>query len=394
MGITKFNIVAKGTTKKTSKGVKEIPGKAPEAYFDLPLATFAGTKIAIDGDWFAHKKRSAANATIALRHNPMMGPIPQEQVTQEWLRQAVSFVSALYYHNVTPVFVFDGPAPELKFKTQKARKDSTKKTQTEIEILEAEIQAYRENSAGSILDQPPKELIDRWKKKVSWHAVFSKQDVAVYRELLKSLGVPVLQSTTEGERLAAMLAVDGLVSAVFSRDTDVLIHGAPLVITDLTEGKSTWTCSCVRVDLIRRGFNMTQEELVDFAIAAECDYNDGIPTVGEAKIYPLMKAARFIENIPRINPKLDISQLNFLACRKLFEYRPAADLCKGKLVLEVNRQALSENYSWLEGQHLEGICHLVIQALEHLRPVEESSLRQLALEPGVKYHPRSQFVLV
>jgi 5'-3' exonuclease len=381
MGIENFNQIAKTY--------------AANAFFQIPLAAFSGRRIAIDGNWYSHKDKSVSTRVVTKRHNVMTGPVPQDKVNDDWFRRAISFVSLLYYHNITPVFIFDGKAPDLKYETQKSRKQVTEKRQSKIDELEEQIDAYRAMAQnGSILDQPPADLIAQYKKLVSAQVTFSPDDRAVYRQLLQSIGVPVLQSTTEGERLASMLALDGLVDAVHSTDTDVVVHGCPLLITEIVEVGAVWMCQCVRVDYIRQGFNMTQEELVDFAIAAECDYNDGIPGIGAKKIFPLMSRARFIENIPSCDPTLDISKLKFAACRKLFEYVPPQEICEdrlydeqGKLMLEVNKAAMMENYDWLTQIHLEGLCYSLSQAMSHLLggTSQSSTLRELNLSPPVRY---------
>lgn len=383
MGIEGFNSIAKT--------------RAESAFFNLPLSAFSGTRIAVDGNWFMHNKRKAANAKVTLRYNPMTGPLDQSKVTETWFRDTIEFVSVMYYNNIIPVFVFDGKAPALKFNTQKSRKKAESKNAAKILDLEAQINVYREASGGSILDQPPKSLIDDYKKAISWHVIFTTEDIRDYKQLLRSIGVPVLQSTTEGERLASMLAVDGLVSAVYSTDTDVNVHGAPLSIIDIDRDMKF--CSCVRVDYIRKGLGMTHDEFVDLCIAAECDYNDGIPGAGEKRIQEIMGKSRFIEYIPYFyGDKYDISTLNYLGSRKLFEYVNPQTICQDPLNLDLNIGCLQEHYEWLESRHLEGLCYSVGQAMTHVSETCGSSvgetLKQLNLEPGARYKARVPFVVL
>ena len=58
--------------------------------------------------------------------------------------------------------------------------------------------------------------------------------VAEARELLRLLGLPVVQAPSEGEAQAAHMARTGRVWAAASKDYDTLLFGAPRLLRFLT----------------------------------------------------------------------------------------------------------------------------------------------------------------
>ena len=64
----------------------------------------------------------------------------------------------------------------------------------------------------------------------------SRDMVAEARELLRLLGLPVIQAPSEGEAQAAHIARSGRAWAAASKDYDTLLFGAPRLLRFLTIG--------------------------------------------------------------------------------------------------------------------------------------------------------------
>uniref|UniRef100_A0A3B5LP69 Zgc:110269 n=1 Tax=Xiphophorus couchianus TaxID=32473 RepID=A0A3B5LP69_9TELE len=114
-------------------------------------------------------------------------------------------------------------------------------------------------------------------------------------ELLKRMGVPVIQAPGDAEAQCARLVRDRVVDAVASEDMDTLPFGANVLIRQLNAKKD----KVVEYSLPRllEKLQITHEELVDLCILLGCDYCDKIPGLGPKKALTLIQKHRTIENV-------------------------------------------------------------------------------------------------
>jgi 5'-3' exonuclease len=113
----------------------------------------------------------------------------------------------------------------------------------------------------------------------------------------------------------AQLAKDGLVSAVYTRDTDALACLAPVVLTGL-DGNYFKE---IRLGDILERLQLTKESWIDLCVMCGTDFNSNIPRIGPIKAYYLIKTSGSIDSIA--DSGLDTAPLNHVRVRELFDHR-------------------------------------------------------------------------
>lgn len=191
--------------------------------------------------------------------------------------EVTTHLAGLFYRTIhllslgiKPVFVFDGPFPEIR--------------RHERIVLPT---------------------VARVSSTVSQDVVDSS------KELLGLLGVPVVQGPSEGEAQAAFLARKGVVFAVGSQDFDCLLFGAPRMVSNVTMAKTKKTRGGVVLvnsylyDLQEnlRHLGISHDQFVALAMLVGTDFNPGVEGVGPK---------RGLELVHRYNKRFD----------KLFRFVP------------------------------------------------------------------------
>ena len=139
-------------------------------------------------------------------------------------KRITSHLSGILYRNVNLlssgiklVYVFDGKAPELKAKTHKKRQEQRDLAESRYEKAKDEEDIMRMKTYSSQLIRLDDDMIKESK------------------ELLKAMGIAVVQAPSEGEAEAAYLSrVKGEVFASVSQDYDSLLFGVSKLIRNLT----------------------------------------------------------------------------------------------------------------------------------------------------------------
>ncbi|XP_068427427.1 probable flap endonuclease 1 homolog [Clinocottus analis] len=162
-------------------------------------------------------------------------------------------------HDIKPVFVFDGKPPEEK-----------------SAVLEK-----RAEAAG-------------WRSANRTGAASSQTNDCL--QLLKLLGVPVIQAPGDAEALCAWLVREGTVDAVASEDMDTLPFGGNILIRQLNAKKDSEVVEYSLTRLLEK-LQISQEEFVDLCILLGCDYCDKIAGLGPKRALTLIQKHRTIENV-------------------------------------------------------------------------------------------------
>jgi flap endonuclease-1 len=113
------------------------------------------------------------------------------------------------------------------------------------------------------------------------------------KEVLRALGIPVVQAPGEGEAQAAWMCAQGLVRAACSQDYDAVLFGAPRLARHLAvtgrrklPGKQVWVdVQPEEIDLQASlaAVGLTREQLVDAALLVGTDFHPGIRGIGPKK---------------------------------------------------------------------------------------------------------------
>ncbi len=121
------------------------------------------------------------------------------------------------------------------------------------------------------------------------------------KELLKAMGIAVIQSPGEGEAEAAYIvrtSKDKKVFGVVSQDYDSLLFGAPRLIQNLTLARKRKTISgyvevkpeVIELREVLDNLDIGLEQLICLGILVGTDYNPkGIPGIGQKKALQIVK---------------------------------------------------------------------------------------------------------
>jgi flap endonuclease-1 len=213
--------------------------------------------------------------------------------------RVTSHLSGLFYrttrliadHRLALAFVFDGTPPARKAGEIAKRRSVRQRYETEHAAAVERgdfAQAYSKATMTSRL---------------------TREMVAEARELLRLMGLPVVQAPSEGEAQAAYMAAAAPgIWAAASKDYDSLLFGAPRLVRFLTiSGKeflpSRGTFRPIVPEVIElaqlvAAYNITREQLVDAAILVGTDFNPGIKGIGPKKALKLVQQHGSIDTMP------------------------------------------------------------------------------------------------
>jgi flap endonuclease-1 len=187
-------------------------------------------------------------------------------------------------------FIFDGKPPALKH-AEIARRRSIK------EKYDAEHAAAVE--AGDLATAY---------SKATMTSRLTRDMADEARELLRLMGLPVIQAPAEGEAQASYMAARSSVWAAASKDYDCLLFGAPRLLRFLTiSGKeflpSKGAFRAITPELIESGsllehYRISREQLIDVAILIGTDFNDGVKGIGPKKALKLVSEFGSIDTMP------------------------------------------------------------------------------------------------
>lgn len=177
-------------------------------------------------------------------------------------------------------FVFDGEPPELKGKERERR-------------VKAKIEAEkRYKEAVEAKD------IEEMKKYAARTSKLTGEMIEESKELIKALGLPVIQAPSEGEAQVACIVNKGDAFAGVSEDYDSLLYGIPRLVKNLTisgRRKVMATYVNIKPKIINLADNLNhlgidQDQLIVLAVLVGTDYNPGgIKGIGPKTALKLVK---------------------------------------------------------------------------------------------------------
>lgn len=279
---------------------------APNAVFYLPLNIFKGRRIGVDALGWMHSylstsKKQAINKKDLFANDPTV----IYRILCKLTGQLLHFLERLWNVGITPVFFFDGAPHPLKQGELDKRYADTQQKLTKITAL------YQQESLvpGSV-DR------DDLHKKVVGYPHMPHEYITSFQNTLTMLGVPWVIAEHDGEQLAARCCAEGLISAVWSTDSDNLIFGAPLMIKGFVHGQPDQV-EVVYLDEILRSSGLNQNQLIDVAILLGCDFNLHIKGIGPVKAMELIRQYQQLDYVQGY----DLTVLNYHEVRKIFMYQ-------------------------------------------------------------------------
>jgi flap endonuclease-1 len=237
---------------------------------------------------------------------------------------------------IKPVFVFDGKPDDLKMATiDKRRKVRDTAGERWKEALERgdEAEAYKQARSSTRVDETI---------------------IGTSKELLRLMGIPIVQAPGEGEAQASYMAIKGDARYVVSQDYDTLLFGAPTLVRNLTvSGKRKIrgrqiTVSPERIVLtdFLGGLQISREQLIQIGILVGTDFNAGVEGVGAKTALKLVLKGEFESKLKEKMPDFDPAPVI-----DMFLHPPVTDdyaIAAGHPDAEGIRKMLCDGYDFSE----------------------------------------------
>ena len=246
---------------------------------------------------------------------------PDGKPLQDSQGRVTSHLSGILYRTanlieagIEPSFVFDGKPNELKSGTIEERIARRERAREKYEAALAEGDMKKAFSKAQQTSRMTPEILESSK------------------ELLRLMGIPVVQAPSDGEAQAAYMCGKGDVYAAASQDFDSILFGAPLLVRNLTisgrrkvPGKNIY--KDVKTEIIDSGkmledLGVTREQLVDVCILIGTDFNPGVSGIGPKKGLKLIQKHGDLEGVIA---NTDITVDGYEDVRQIFLNGPKSD---------------------------------------------------------------------
>lgn len=285
------------------------------------ISAYTGKKIAVDTNVYLYQMKKTYK--------------------DRWAPYFIEFVATMVHYNIDCIYVYDTSSPLEKDERKEERRTRRRYAVQRISDIQDAEAAYRDSgdiapiliqvmdkrrkdstrllpcSSGLVYDQ---ESIDKELSSLRSQALtLTRADTALSKTILDAYNVSYCDSVSEAETLCAHLCCHGIVDAVLSEDTDVMVYGTPLFITKLELSRTNkWSCMEIRIHDVIEQLQLSKEQFVDFCIMCGTDYNRNIFRMGSEKSYKLITKHRKLETVES-DTTIDTTILNFRRVRSLFE---------------------------------------------------------------------------
>ena len=184
------------------------------------LDEFSGKKIAIDLSIWMNQLLSSDIDKLASTSEPV-------ERSPDLLRNIQTRHETFVSQGITPVYVYDGFAPEVKNKTRAKRKELRDKDgKAWTSLLERGLN----NVAQEFTEQ---ELVDAAKSRMKMRKP-TYLDQAAILKWMKSEDIHVIGSLFEADQQMVKLEQEGMVDGILSEDGDIVALGGKLVLAKLS----------------------------------------------------------------------------------------------------------------------------------------------------------------
>lgn len=245
----------------------------------LSLEDFAGKRIVIDSAFiiFTWMYQAAKEAVMQADFVETFFDFPY--FLDLVMTSAKRFIGELMKARIYPIFVRDNPVspPEKIITLEKRRAKKAECEKAYQKLLKKFLEADPLSEDNNIEALREAYIKTNYLTNAQWEKTVDK---------IFSLGMPqvMVKPGYDGERLAAALVREGEADAVWSSDTDVLVHGAHIQIIGFVSGRST-LIKVVRLEPILTLFGDDLSIFRDFCILCGCDYNTRMYGIGPVKAY-------------------------------------------------------------------------------------------------------------
>jgi len=179
-------------------------------------------------------------------------------------------------------YVFDGKPPELKRKERERRNQLKVEAEAKYKVAQSRGDIAAMRKYGSRTTRLTKEIVDESK------------------ELLRALGIPVIQAPSEAEAQAAYIVKKGDAYALASQDSDTMMFGTPKLIRNLSlvgrkKKVNALAYKSVKPEMVElsevlNSIGIDNDQMIALCMLVGTDYNKGgIKGIGPKNAIKLVK---------------------------------------------------------------------------------------------------------
>merc|ERR1719335_1683159 len=141
------------------------------------------------------------------------------------------------------------------------------------------------------------------------------------KQLLRLMGIPVVEAPSEAEATCAALARDGKVYAAATEDADCLTFGTKILVRNLMAAESQKKQILeVNLETALEQLNVSMDQFIDFCILSGCDYCDTIKGVGpQTAIRLIMEHGSLEKVLENTEAEKVPSNFRYQAARQFFQ---------------------------------------------------------------------------
>ncbi|ODV61585.1 exonuclease 1 family protein, partial [Ascoidea rubescens DSM 1968] len=224
------------------------------------LNAYANKSIAIDAYSWLHKAIISSN--LEIYHN---------KSTNKYLNYFIKKLNLLAHFNISPYLVFDGDYLPTKASTESSRSQSRLKNK---QLADAYFQQANYKKA-----------LDAHLKSIDISPPFAKTII----DYLKANNIKYIVAPYEADSQLVYLEKSGLVDAVISEDSDLLIFGCKTLLTKLNDSGHFIEISSSDFTKIPSFSSLNHYQLKLVVSLCGCDYYKGIPNIGLKTSLSLVK---------------------------------------------------------------------------------------------------------
>jgi flap endonuclease-1 len=195
---------------------------------------------------------------------------------------------SLLKKKIKPVYVFDGSPPNIKKNILENRKKNKNKA---IDII-TDINNKLQNNNNNETDI---ENLEKEKEKYSKRVIsISSEQIEECKEIIKLLGIPIIESLEEADSQCAWLIKNNYVDYIASEDMDLLTFGTTKLLRGLNSKNNI---TLYTLDKILNELKLTHKQFINLCILLGCDYCPKIKKIGPKKAFELILKYKSINNI-------------------------------------------------------------------------------------------------
>ena len=277
-------------------GIKDLrtflKNKKVDCFCTIPLLEFYGKRVAIDSlNWVFCYMGNCVKSIMSTKGDPMK-PISQEELYRKMVQEFLNFNIKLMNHGITPLWIWDGVSKDNKTVTKVERRNARKA------MIEKRDNVFNVLQKLNPLERPS-ELLKEFQQLTMNTTCLKREKIDDLKELSLEIGIPTITADDEAEALAASLAVERIVAAVWTADTDTYPIGCPIVIKGFENVKGEVHINAVFTLKILKELKLNHDEFRDFCIMLGTDFNDRLDRIGPVKSFKLIEKYRCLEEVEK-----------------------------------------------------------------------------------------------